>query len=225
MKINKTSSSTDIKRLTVTAMLAALSFLVIMISTQMPPVVLFLKYDPKDVIIAIGGFIYGPVTSVIISVIVSVLEMVTVSTTGIIGCVMNIISSVAFCVPAAIIYRKRHDLTGAVIGLVAGAFSVCAAMMLWNYLITPLYMKGVTRAEIAAMLPTVFLPFNLLKATLNASLAMIIYKPTVRVLRSARLLPASSPAKKGGNAAIIAIVSAILVAALCIFLIIYWQTV
>ena len=35
----------------------------------------FLKYDPKDVIIAIGGFIYGPATSVIISIIVSVIEI------------------------------------------------------------------------------------------------------------------------------------------------------
>ena len=36
-------------------------------------------------------------------------------------------------------------------------------MLLWNYLITPLYTPGFTRADIAAMLPTVFLPFNLVK--------------------------------------------------------------
>lgn len=221
MNSNRVKSKDKIKKLTVTAMLSALAFLMVAISTNMPPVVLFLKYDPKDIIITIGGFIYGPLTSLTISIIVAVIEMVTVSTTGIIGCIMNIFSSAAFAVPATLIYRKRRNLNGAIIGLITGAAAVCVAMMLWNYLITPLYMD-VTRDEIAAMLPTVFLPFNLLKATLNAALTMIIYKPTVRVLRAAKLLPASGSSKNGGTSAIIAIISAVLVAALCIFLIIYW---
>ena len=37
-------------------------------------------------------------------------------------------------------------------------------MLLWNYLITPLYMTGFSRADVAALLPTLFLPFNLAKA-------------------------------------------------------------
>ena len=45
----------DTKKLTVLAMLAALSFIVMVVGRI--PVVLFLKYDPKDVVITIAGFI------------------------------------------------------------------------------------------------------------------------------------------------------------------------
>ena len=47
-------------------------------------------------------------------------------------------------------------------------------MLLWNYLITPLYMVGTTRSMVAAMLPTVFLPFNLVKGGLNMALILLI---------------------------------------------------
>ena len=42
------------------------------------------------VIVTLGGFIWGPMTSCIVSVIVATLEMITVSDTGILGCIMNL---------------------------------------------------------------------------------------------------------------------------------------
>lgn len=222
MQKNRRYSTEAVKKMIVTAMLSALALLVVTYGRI--PVIMFLKYEPKDIVITVGGFIYGPATAAIISLVVALLEMVTISTEGIVGCIMNFISSAAFSVPAAIIYRKRRDLMGAVIGLTAGALSVCGTMMLWNYLITPVYMK-VDRAQVAAMLPTVFLPFNLLKATLNAALTMIIYKPAVKALRAAKLLPPSSSDRKGGTVAIVAMLISLLVAVCCVLLIIYWQSV
>ena len=61
-------------------------------------------------------------------------------------------------------------------------------MLLWNYLITPLYMN-VPRDVVVAMLPTAFLPFNLVKALMNGALTMLLYKPVVTALRKARLVP------------------------------------
>ena len=81
------------KRLTACAMLAAAAYVVMAIGRI--PVVLFLSYDPKDIIIAIGGFLYGPLSAMGISVVVSLLEMVTVSGTGFIGCIMNILSTLS----------------------------------------------------------------------------------------------------------------------------------
>lgn len=63
-------------------------------------------------------------------------------------------------------------------------------MLLWNYLITPLYMHT-ARADVAAMLVPVFLPFNLLKGCLNATITVLLYKPVVQGLRHAHLLPPS----------------------------------
>ena len=184
------------KKLVTIGMLCAIAFVVVAFIRI--PVVMFLKYEPKDVIITIGGFMLGPVASFAISVVVSLLEMVTISDTGIIGCVMNLISSCGFCCTAAYIYKKRHSMSGAVIGLIAGGVIMTALMLLWNYLITPLYLD-IPRVSadpevmsVAKMLVPMFLPFNLLKSALNAGITLLIYKPVVGALRRARLIETSS---------------------------------
>ena len=78
------------KKITTTAMLCAAAYVVVVVGRV--PVVLFLKYDPKDIIITLGGLIWGPLTSFTVSVIVSLIEMVTISENGILGCIMNIVS-------------------------------------------------------------------------------------------------------------------------------------
>jgi hypothetical protein len=75
-------------------------------------------------------------------------------------------------------------------GLVAGCIVMTGAMLLWNYLLTPIYM-GTPREQVAAMLIPVFLPFNLLKAVLNAGFTFLLYKPLVTALRKAGLIEAS----------------------------------
>ena len=185
------------KKLTTIAMLCAIAFVIV--AFVRIPVVLFLKYEPKDVIITIGGFMMGPMASLIISTVVALIEMVTISDTGVIGAVMNLISSCAFCCTAAFIYKKKHTMQGAVIGLFSGAVIMTGIMLLWNYLITPIYM-GYPREAVAAMLLPVFLPFNLLKVFLNTGISLLIYKPVVGALRKAHLIEMSSssgaPAKK-----------------------------
>ena len=178
----------DTKKLTTIAMMCALAYIVMFVARI--PVVLFLKYDPKDVVIAIGGFLFGPLTSFVISAVVSLVEMFTVSETGCWGLLMNILSSCSFACTAAFLYKKRHNRKGAVIGLISGVAAMVAVMMLWNYLITPIYM-GYPRAAVAELLLPAFLPFNLLKGGLNAAITILLYKPVVTALRKAGLAPES----------------------------------
>ena len=175
----------DIKKLTATAMLCALAYIVMVIGRV--PVVLFLSYDPKDVIIALGGLIWGPMISFAVSVVVSFIEMITVSDTAWIGFLMNVISTCSFACTAAFIYKKKRTLSGAVVGLSIGAACAVAVMMLWNYLITPLYM-GFPREAVVELLLPAFLPFNLLKAGLNAALTFLLYRPVVSALKSTGLI-------------------------------------
>lgn len=172
------------KKITTVAMLCAIAF--VLVTVGRVPVVLFLSYDPKDIVITLGGLIWGPATSCLVSLIVSLIEMVTISDTGIIGCIMNFISTCSFACTAAFIYKKKHTLAGAVCGLLAGSALMVVVMLLWNYLITPIYM-GYPREAVAELLPTAFLPFNLLKAGLNAGFTFILYKPIVTALRKAGL--------------------------------------
>ncbi len=71
------------EKFTMTGMLCALAY--IMTAVGRIPIVLFLKYDPKDIVIALGGFIGGPSTSFTITMIVSFAEMLTISENGILG--------------------------------------------------------------------------------------------------------------------------------------------
>ena len=174
------------KKLTVLAMLSAIAYVAVALLRF--PVVLFLSYEPKDVVIAIGGFLYGPLAALGISLVVSFIEMLTISSTGWIGFVMNFLSSAAFAGTAALLYRKKRTQGSAIAGLFGGALLMTVLMLLWNYLITPLYMHT-ARADVAAMLVPVFLPFNLLKGCLNATITVLLYKPVVQGLRHAHLLP------------------------------------
>ena len=145
------------KKLVILGMFCAIAYAVMLVGRV--PIVLFLKYDPKDVIIAIAGFLYGPLSSFLISVVVSFIEMISTSETGFIGLVMNILSTCSFACLAAWIYKKNHTLKGAVTGLVIGVVVMTSVMLLWNYLITPIYM-GYPREAVAALLVPAFLPFN-----------------------------------------------------------------
>ena len=176
----------NVRKLVLMAMLAAVAYL--MVALIRVPVIMFLKYEPKDVVITIGGFLLGPMASFITSLLVSLVEMVTISETGPIGCLMNLLSTCSFACTAALIYKKRHNLWGAVMGLVAGTCVMVGLMLLWNWLITPLYL-GYPRGDVVAMLIPVFLPFNLLKAGFNSAFVLALYKPLTTALRKARLLP------------------------------------
>lgn len=182
------------RQLTMTAMLCAIAYVVMAVGRV--PVVLFLKYDPKDVVITLGGLIWGPMTSFFVSAIVSLFEMITLSDTGIWGLIMNIISSCSFACVAAFVYKKKHTLSGAVCGLALGTACMVAVMLLWNYLVTPIYM-GYPREAVAKMLIPTFLPFNLLKAGLNAGITYFLYKPVIGALRKAGFVEEQTAAPSG----------------------------
>ena len=185
------------RTITSLAMLTALAYIVMIISKALPQVSGFLQLDLKDTVICIGGFLFGPMAAAISSIVVATIEMFTYSDTGIIGCIMNMIATCAFCCTASFLYKKLHTKKGAVISLACGVVVLTVVMLLWNYLITPIYMK-IDRAVVAAMLPTVFLPFNVVKGGLNMALILLLYKPVVTALRKAKLAPESSaPAQSG----------------------------
>jgi len=179
---------TRTKKLTLLAMLSALAYMVMVVGRI--PIVMFLKYDPADVIITIGGFLYGPMAAFAMSTVVSFAEMVTVSNTGLIGLVMNIIQTCSFAGTASFIYKSKRTITRAIIGLIAGWLLTTAVMLLWNYFITPIYM-GLPREAVAKLLIPAFLPFNLLKGGLNAAITMLLYKPIKKALYKSRLMSGS----------------------------------
>ena len=187
-----TPKKTDTKKLATLAMLSALAFVVMALSKLLPSVNGFLDFDFKDVVICIAGFIYGPLSALGMIVVVALIEMISpFSDTGPIGCIMNVLATCAFCCPACWIYKKNHTMKGAVLGLLTGVVLLIAVMLAWNYFLTPIY-QGQPREAIADLLLPVFLPFNAVKGGLNMTATLLLYKPVVGALRSAKLIPEST---------------------------------
>lgn len=213
-------------KLTTLAVLSALAFLSYLVMPKIPliPALPFLHYDPKDVIIVIGGFVFGPLSALAISVVVSFVELVTVSTTGYIGFIMNVLSTCAFACTASAIYKGRRSAAAIAVSLAAGVLCMTAVMLLWSYLITPLYLS-VGRDQIVLLLIPGFLPFNLIKGGLNAGLAVLVYTPLRAALGKTNLLP--SPEKKETKANVGALLAALLAAlfviATCVLLVFVLQ--
>lgn len=144
----------------------------------------FLTFDAKDAVITIAAFVYGPLSAVIISLIVAFIEMITVSTTMWYGFLMNFASSAIFSVTASLIYRRKRNLNGAIIGLYSAIAATVGVMLLLNIFITPLYFGlPVAAPMVMEMLPTLLLPFNFAKALMNSAIVMFIYKPVVTALK------------------------------------------
>lgn len=166
------------------SLLSALAFVsVIFIRIPVIPSAGFLKFELKDAIILIAGIIYGPLSAFEVSFIVSLLEMMTISSSGPIGFVMNILSTSSFVCTASAVYKFRRTWRGLVTGLTLGCVMMTASMLLWNYVITP-YFMGVPREIVASMLLTVFLPFNLIKGAANTLIVLLYVKPLLAAIKA-----------------------------------------
>jgi len=214
------TDNTHAKHVAILGMLAAMAVLstIFVRIPMMPPPATFLTYDPKDIIVVIGGFIMGPVAAMMLAGIAAVVEM-PFSGTGPWGVVMNFASSAAFAVPAAIIYKYRRSMAGAIVGLVTGIIIVVPVMLLLNFLIAPLF-TGAPRAVIVGMLIPTFLPFNVIKYSLSAAITLVIYKPIVTALAAAGLLPALTVDNKRKTYVVITIAAAIIVLGLVVTVIV-----
>jgi Predicted membrane protein len=162
-----------VNEMMIIALLSALAFVVVA-TLKIPTFVPFLSYEPKDVIITTGGFLMGPLSVFFMSVVVSFIEMITISSTGPIGFIMNVLSTCAFAGVAAWIYSKKRTYLGAIQGLIAGVLMMTVIMIMWNYLITPIYLK-IPREAVVDMILPYFLPFNLMKGAINTVIILMVY--------------------------------------------------
>lgn len=170
-------SKQPVLRLTQMAMLAALSVvLVYLIHFPIFPGALFLEYDPADIFIIMGTLMFGPLAGLSLTVVVSVVQGLTVSAgSGLLGIVMHIAATGSYVLVAGLIYRKNKTTARAVVAMLCGTVTMCVTMVLWNILLTPIFMNA-PREEIMKMIIPIFVPFNLIKAGANSIVAFILFK-------------------------------------------------
>ena len=164
------------------AVLAAMSILLVyLIHFPIFPAAPFLEYDPADIPIFIGAFMFGPLGGLILTAVVCVLQGVTVSSaSGIIGILMHFFATGSFVLVAGNVYKKNRTRKGAVIALALGTVTMTITMALWNIAITPFFMGIPVEAVLPMILP-IIVPFNLFKYTLTSVIVFFIYK-RIRVI-------------------------------------------
>jgi riboflavin transporter len=172
-----------IKQLTTMGILIAITIvLIILLRIPFPPAT-FLEYEAGDVPILIGGFIYGPLAGIVIAVVSSVVQALTVSSvSGWIGCIMHIFAASALVGIATGIYSRKKTLKMAIIGLICGTIAMTAVMILLNLILDPLF-YGMPIDTVIKLIVPALLPFNLMKAGINSIITLLIYKSVGKLLR------------------------------------------
>lgn len=165
-----------ITKLTKMGMLGAISIvLVYFIHFPIFPAVPFLEYDPADISIFMGTFAFGPLAGFALTVIVSIIQGVTVSAhSGFYGILMHILATGSFVLVAGIIYKRGKSRKSAVIALACGTLTMVVVMFFANLIITPLFM-GVSVDIVKSLMPFI-LGFNFIKAGLNSIVTFLLYK-------------------------------------------------
>lgn len=161
--------------------------------------VMFLTFEFKDAFITIGGMLLGPLWALVMSIATPLLEFFTISDTGWYGLIMNVTAALAFSIPASLVYRFRRTFGGALAGLALAVVTLVGVMLPMNRFITPYFMVGVTIEGVLDLLPTLILPFNLLKGLMNVAVVLLLYKPVTRALRAAHLTDTVSVEQRHGD--------------------------
>ena len=173
-----------------TAILAALSCVLMFLEFSVPFVPAFLKMDLSDLPALIASFAYGPVAGVLVALIKNLVHM-PATTTGFAGELANFLLCACFVLPAGIVYRFVKGKKGALIGALSGTLLMALISLPINYYITyPVYTTFMPMESILdayrAINPAVKglwsallmfnLPLNLVKGLLSVLITFIVYK-------------------------------------------------
>ena len=157
------------------AMMTAVSVVLLLIVRIPFPPAPFLVYDPADVPIYITAFAFGPVEGLVVTLIVCLIQAFGLGGDGLYGFLMHFVATGIVAVAIGVMYRRNKTRKTAVVALVTGVIISVIVMCVMNLIVTPAYM-GAPRSAVIAMIPTVIIPFNLLKAGVNSLLTFVLYK-------------------------------------------------
>jgi len=187
-----------VRKLTVTAMLAAISVVLMYLQISVPFMPAFIQFDFSDLPALIGAYAFGPVAGVVIVLLKNVIHLL-VSQTAWIGELSNFILGVLFVLPAGLIYKMKKNKAGALVGSAVGSITMAVGGVFSNYfLIYPLFYKFAMPKEVIlgmyqAILPSVDgmfealvifnLPFTFVKGLIVTGICLLIYKPLSPILK------------------------------------------
>lgn len=189
------------KKLVMAALLGALAAILMVLDFNVPLAPGFIKFDFSDFPVLIGGFVFGPLTGVLIAFLKIVLNLLfKPTTTMFVGEASNFLLSVCYMGVACLFYRKHRTKKGAVIGMALAIVTTSLFAIASNILVMfPMYAKlfGMSIEQIVGMVSAVnpfvkdvttmviasLVPFNLFKYGVISLITFISYKKIEVILK------------------------------------------
>ena len=187
--VAKRADKEKIKRITVTAVLSAAGFCLMLLEFPIPFLIpSFVKMDLSELPALLATFCYGPYHGVLVCLIKNILHLPMTQSGGI-GELCSFLLGCGFVLPAGLIYGKMKSKNGALLGCAVGTACMAALSYPLNlYAIYPIYSKVYPIESIMTayqkLIPSmdtlekcllVFnVPFTILKGAITSALAFII---------------------------------------------------
>ena len=188
--VAKTTQRISTRKIAMTAVMAAVSTVLMFISFKLPFMPSFISLDFSDLPALIASFTLGPLSGMAVCFVKNLVNL-TQSMTGGVGELSNFIISSAFVVPAGIIYRKRRNFASAAVGAVLGALFMAVLGLFSNYYVVyPIYTNIMSMEAILGMYKAINpavdnlweallmfnLPFTFCKGMISAVVTLLTYK-------------------------------------------------
>ena len=183
-------------KLTVTAMLSAVAFVLMFIEFPIPALIpAFVKLDISDLPELLAAFSLGPVYGVVVAFLKNLLFSVLHGTSSAyVGELFNFIMGAVFSFAAGFVYQHNKTRRGALLGALVGTALMAVLSVPLNYFVVyPAYVVcyhlpldviiGMYQAirpsanGLLECLVTFNMPFTFFKGLLDVALCFLVYKP------------------------------------------------
>ena len=194
---SRKAESLSARTISMTAMLAAVAYLLAFLEFPVPLSPSFARMDLSDLPALIGAFAFGPLSGALIELVKNALQLLTTSTGGV-GEIANFLMGASYVVTAGLLYKRRKTKKTALAACVLASIVMGIAAALANYFILlPLFENFMPLdqliASFAELLPFIHtkldvvlfnaFPFNLLKGLVIGGVTMLTYKQLTPILK------------------------------------------
>lgn len=191
------AAASSVRTVSMTAMLAAVAYLLAFLEFPVPLSPSFARMDCSDLPALIGAFAFGPLSGLLIELIKNALQLLTTSTGGV-GEFANFLMGASYVLTAGLLYRRHKTRKTAIVACILASVVMGIAAALANYFILlPLFEDFLPLdqliASFAEFLPFIrskldivlfnAFPFNLLKGLAIGGVTMLTYKKLTPVLK------------------------------------------
>ena len=169
----------SVRELVTLAIFSALGMALSFIQIPIFPPAPYLQYDPSGIVTLTVALMYGPTAGIMVQLVSWIPKLIMSP----LGSLLTFVAMIGAVLVVGFIYKKFHNLKGAIVAIVVGSVIFTALAIAMNFVITPIYTPGVTVEAVASMVVPILLPFNIIKCVINGVVTGLLYKPVSNLVK------------------------------------------